>query len=175
MKIRTLTRDDLKIGLFEGFNRHQNVEKCWRKVDNQWVLKEIQFIEDWDKANYLSLLNDFSQTFDSGGIVWGAFIQNSLVGFASLESTFFGPENEYLQLSSIHITSELRGHGIGRKLFDHAAIEAKRRGAVKIYVSAHSSQESIAFYHKLGCVEALYYHAKLVEMEPCDCQLEYIL
>lgn len=41
-----------------------------------------------------------------------------------------------------------------------------------IYISAHSSVESQAFYKAMGCVEAEEYSIKHVEKEPCDCQLE---
>jgi hypothetical protein len=48
-------------------------------------------------------------------------------------------------------------------------------GAQKLYISAHSSQESQAFYKAMGCVEAMEYNKRLVSEEPCDCQLEYNL
>jgi len=48
-------------------------------------------------------------------------------------------------------------------------------GAEKLYISAHSSVESQAFYRSMGCAEAEEYNARHVELEPCDCQLEYLL
>lgn len=45
-------------------------------------------------------------------------------------------------------------------------------GAQALYISAHSSVESQAFYKAMGCVEAKEYQAFHVEKEPCDCQLE---
>ncbi|MCD4712627.1 MAG: GNAT family N-acetyltransferase, partial [Clostridiales bacterium] len=107
--------------------------------------------------------------------VFGAFEENRLVGFASVENEYFGSKNEYLQLSSIHITNGSRGSGIGKKLFQLACESAKKSGAKKLYISAHSSKESKAFYDALGCVEAVEYNEKLVEMEPYDCQMEYLL
>jgi len=56
------------------------------------------------------------------------------------------------------------------------ACEAGRRlGAEKLYISAHSSKESQAFYHAIGCIEAKEYNRELSEAEPCDCQLEFVL
>ena len=49
---------------------------------------------------------------------------------------------------------------------------AKKKGAGKLYISAHSSVESQAFYRAMGCMEAEVYNSKHVEEEPCDCQLE---
>jgi len=43
-------------------------------------------------------------------------------------------------------------------------------GAQSLYISAHSSQESQAFYKVMGCAESVEYNTKLVDEEPCDCQ-----
>ncbi len=64
---------------------------------------------------------------------------------------------------------------IGKKLFSIMCEEAKEKGAKKLYISAHSSEETQGFYKTLGCVEAKEYNSKLVAEEPCDCQLEYSL
>ena len=52
---------------------------------------------------------------------------------------------------------------------------ARSLGAQKLYISAHPAQETQAFYHALGCVEAEEYHKELAESEPDECQLEYAL
>ena len=52
---------------------------------------------------------------------------------------------------------------------------AKSNGAEKLYISAHSAVESQAFYHAMGCVEAVEYKKEHVEQEPYDRQLEYWL
>ena len=87
----------------------------------------------------------------------------------------FGDEQEYCDLSSIHISEDLRNRGIGRTLFLAAKEWAKQKGAKKLYISAHSAIESQAFYKAMGCVEAKVYNKKHVEAEPYDCQLECIL
>ncbi len=63
--------------------------------------------------------------------------------------------------------------GIGKKLFSLVCKKTKEMNAQKLYISAHSSEESQAFYNAMGCVEAMEYNEKLVTEEPCDCQLEY--
>ncbi|MGN0998888.1 MAG: GNAT family N-acetyltransferase, partial [Faecousia sp.] len=72
----------------------------------------------------------------------------------------------------IHVSQECRGRGIGRKLMEASKDWAKGRGAQKLYISAHSSVESQAFYRAMGCREAEEYNRASVEKEPCDCQLE---
>ena len=60
----------------------------------------------------------------------------------------------------------MRGNGIGKKLFLEAKQWAKQRGAKKLYISAHSSVESQAFYKAMGCVEAKVYNQKHITMIP---------
>lgn len=170
---RELDIKELNINLFKNFERYQDVKKCWRKIDGEWILKDIAFVEKWGEVDYEELVNYLTNTINSGGSVYAAFNNNRLIGFASLENERFGTENQYLQLSNIHVSNESRGLGIGKKLFNIMVEEAKKRGAKKLYISSHSSEETRAFYDRLGCVEAEEYNKKLVELEPCDCQLEY--
>ena len=164
---------EIGTSLFANFNRYQDVKKCWRKENGKWILKDIAFTEQWSSDEYEFLIKCLQNTINKGGKVFGAFANNVLVGFVSVENKFFGSQNEYLELSSIHTSYENRGMGIGKNLFSIACKNAKDMGAQKLYISAHSSQESQAFYKIMGCVEAMEYNAELVEKEPCDCQLEY--
>lgn len=172
---KELESAEIEISLFANFNRYQDVKKCWRKENGKWILKEIAFIEQWGSEDYEYLIECLQNTIKTGGKVFGAFDNNMLVGFASIENQFFGSQKEYLELSCIHTSYEYRGMGIGKKLFNLVCNKAKEMGAEKLYISAHSSQESQAFYKEMGCVEAVEYNAKLVDKEPCDCQLEYRL
>ena len=95
-----------------------------------------------------------------------------LKGFASVESGLFGGEERYLDLSSMHVSADMRGRGIGAELFAAAAGWARAHGARKLYISAHSAVETQAFYAKLGCVDAARPEKGHVEREPFDCQLE---
>ena len=161
--------------LFRHFNRRQEVSKCWRREQGLWVLKDDSFVEDWNEQQYEFLVQCLKNTVTTGGLVLGAFVQERLVGFASVESRRFGYKKQYLQLSCIHVSCESRGYGIGQALFECACRAAKRLGAQKLYISSHPAQETQAFYHALGCVEALEYDRELTESEPEDCQLEYRL
>ena len=69
-----------------------------------------------------------------------------------MEAEIFGDEQRYCDLSSIHISEDMRNKGIGRTLFLAAKEWAKQKGAKKLYISAHSAVESQAFYQSMGCV-----------------------
>lgn len=172
IRIRELHLTDLNHALFRDFNRFQQVKKCWRRENGEWILKDIAFTENWDAANYQLLVKCLQTTVSSGGTVFGALDQEQLIGFASLENSFTGSQKQYLQLSGIHVSCEYRGRGIGKKLFHRICETAARAGADKLYISAHCAQETQAFYQALGCVDATEISAELAAREPCDRQLE---
>lgn len=172
MQYREISVDEMNRELFQNFNRRQVVTKCWRKEDGEWKIKDVPFIDDWSEENYETLVSCLKNTILTGGFVYGAFSDDMLKGFVSVEPALFGGEQRYLDLSSIHVSEDMRGQGIGKVLFLAAKEWAKEKGAAKLYISSHSSVESQAFYKAMGCVEAKVYSQKHVEEEPCDCQLE---
>lgn len=161
--------------MFAFFDRTQNVTKCWRKINGEWVIKDVPFIDNWSEEEYRAGILYLKSLIDAGGYVVGAFCDGHLKGFMSVEPDLFGTDAGYMDLSNIHVSRDMRGQGIGRELFMSAKKWAKEHGADKLYISAHSSVESQAFYKAMGCVEAIEYNRYLAEKEPCDCQLECVL
>ena len=172
IQYRTLLKDEINRELFQNFIRRQIVTDCWRKEDTAWIIKSAPFIDDWSEEDYQTLVACLKNTVSTGGFVYAAFYDEKLKGFVSVEPELFGKEQRYLDLSSIHVSEDMRGQGIGKSLFLAAKEWAKSRGAKKLYISAHSAVESQAFYKAMGCVEAQVYNQMHVEAEPCDCQLE---
>lgn len=172
---RVLSPDDLVPQLLDGFDRYQEVTKCWRRENGEWVLRDVVFTEQWGRKELLGLTGDLLGIARRGGFVCDAEQGGRVIGIASLDSEFFGSRNQYLELCSIHVSAESRGKGVGRTLFGRVCDEARRRGAKKLYISAHSSAETQAFYHAMGCVEAEEYSRKRAESEPCDVQMELVL
>lgn len=68
-----------------------------------------------------------------------------------------------------------RGQKVGKRLFALGCEEARALGAGRLYISAHSSEESQAAYRALGCNHAEEIDAALAAAEPCDVQMEYRL
>lgn len=172
---RTISEHKLNRTLFQDFVRRQEVTKCWRKEPSGWTIKDAPFIDDWSEADYQTLISCLRNTLQTGGFVYAAFSGGALKGFVSVEPKLFGGSHRYLDLSSIHVSMDMRGHGIGRSLFHAAAQWAKAHGGKKLYISAHSAVESQAFYKAMGCTEAQQYDQTHVNAEPFDCQLEYQL
>lgn len=172
---RILQEKEINRRLFQSFIRHQVVDQCLRRENGVWVVRSDPFTDDWTEADYQTLVRCLRNTVRTGGLVLGAFSGGALKGFASVENSFFGGENRYFDLSSLHVSEDMRRNGIGKELFMAAAAWAREKGAKKLYISSHSAIESQAFYRSMGCVEAVEYNQKHVEAEPFDCQIEYVL
>jgi len=172
IRYRELCEDEICRELFGGFVRRQVVTKCLRKEDGVWVIKDSPFVDDWSEEEYHRLVICLKNTVSYGGFVFAAFLDNVLKGFVSVEPMLFCEEQRYLDLSAIHVSEDMRGNGIGKALFIAAKDWAKKKGACKLYISAHSSVESQAFYKAMGCVEAQVVSKRHIEEEPYDCQLE---
>ena len=175
VQYRALGENEICRKLFFGFIRRQVVTKCWRREKGEWVIRDDPFIDDWSEADYRTLISCLKNTAATGGVVYGAFVDGTLKGFASVEPDFLGSGGQYLDLSSIHVSEDARGAGIGKTLFLMAKKWARKKGAKKLYISAHSAVESQAFYKNMGCVEALEYDRRHVDQEPFDCQMECVL
>ena len=169
---RDLTISEINYELFQAFKRRQVVTDCWRKENGKWVIKSVPFIDDWGEQEYKILIECLKNTIAAGGLVCGAFADGELKGFVSVEGAPIGSESQYMDLSSIHVSQDMRGQGIGRELFSIAKDFAMKNNVKKLYISAHSSVESQAFYKAMGCIEAKEYNSEHVEKEPYDCQLE---
>ncbi len=163
---------DITSDFFDGFIRTQVVTDCFRKINGAWVIKYEPFIDDWSERDYNDLIRYLKNTVNSNGFAVGAFSDCKLKGFATVESERFGSKLQYMELSNLHVSRDSRGQGIGRQLFNMSKAFAESRGALKLYISAHSAIETQAFYKAMGCAEAMEYNMKLVDKEPFDCQLE---
>lgn len=172
IEYRWLKMEEINRELFGAFVRRQVVVDCWRQEEGKWVIKPDPFVDDWGEVEYQELVCCLKNTLATDGMVQGAFVNGELKGFVSVEGTPIGSRKQYMDLSSIHVSQDMRRSGIGKELFSLAKQFAKERNAEKLYISSHSAVESQAFYRSMGCVEAEEYNQEHVEREPYDCQLE---
>lgn len=111
---RAIKQEEIDRELFRSFERRQVVDQCWRKEEGQWVIRRDPFIDQWSEADYAFLVTCLRHTIAEGGVVFGAFCEGKLKGFASVEGLPLGSRNQYLDLTSLHVSEELRGKGLGR-------------------------------------------------------------
>ena len=86
-------------------------------MEGSWCIKDIAFVDDWTKKDYENLVKSLRKNILEGGMVYGAFTEGCLKGFLSVSGTLFGTHKEYLDLMEIYVSEELRGRGVGTKLF----------------------------------------------------------
>jgi serine/threonine-protein kinase len=173
---KQLNDEDIQPNALKGFNRYQVVKKCWRNVDGKMVLIDNPFTEDWDEAKKSELATLYLPgTIQRGGVVLGAFDDGCMIGFAAIKGTPIGSKKQYLQLVSLQVSAEYRHKGIGRKLFEMCIDAVRKLGVPKMYISAHSSEESQAFYHAVGCINTEEIIPELFEQEPFDVHMEYVV
>ena len=159
----------------DHFVRHQRVSECWRNVDGEWKLVPIEFEENWSVEQCQKIAADVALHMENDQTAIGAFDGEEVIGFVTVSHNIFGNTAKYVELVCFQVSEPYRGKKIGKTLFSKACEEAKRLGADKLYISAHSSKESQAAYKAIGCVHAEEINQKLAEEEPCDVQLEYVL
>ena len=175
IRYRELCAHEIGRTLFKDFDRRQVVTDCWRREGATWTIKSAPFIDDWSETDYQTLITCLQNTVQTGGYVYGAFVDGMLKGFVSVEPALYGEMQRYLDLSSLHVSADMRGKGIGKALFLAAKGWARKRGGRKLYISSHSAAETQAFYQAMGCVDAQVYVQAHVDAEPFDRQLECAL
>mgnify|MGYP006910024049 CR=1 FL=1 len=65
---RRIKESELSVSLFADFDRYQEVNRCWRKEDGEWVLKDIVFNEQWSDSDYRYLTECLIHTIQTGGV-----------------------------------------------------------------------------------------------------------
>lgn len=175
IRIERLTEDNFNQYSLDDFVRHQVVTECWRKVDGEWKLLPIAFIEDWDLNKRRKEAALIAGNLHGNMIDYGAFHDKKVLGYITVGTEKIGTKGQYIQLVTFQVSEPYRGMGVGRKLFERACDIARKYGAGKLYISAHSSKESQAAYKALGCVHTAEIIPWIAEDEPCDVQLEYDL
>lgn len=93
---------------------------------------------------------------------------DTVVGFIGLKKQLI---NECMVLDLMHVSYLYRGKGIGRKLFNLAKDAAIKAGAKALYISACSSEETIAFYTAMGAELTNNPIKEIAEAEPYDLQM----
>lgn len=156
----------------DHFVRHQQVTACWRWEGKKLVLRPVAFVEDWSLEDRRRRAERILRDLQEGGAAFGALVAGNVVGYALLSGAT-GSGKQLMKLDSFHVSAPYRRLGIGRRLFDMACGEARRRGYSGLYISACSAMETQAAYRAYGCVPAPEEEIdpESAAEEPCDIQM----
>lgn len=148
------------------------IKNAWRKREEILTLIEINWT-GYELPNGLCWhLEHFKKTIENGGFAFGCFDHDTLVGYGTLDAKIFGEESKYVLLDQLFVSKEYRNKSIGKHIVALCVEQAKSLGATKLYLCAASSEDTIAFYKKIGCVSAAEINQKLYEEDPNDIPLE---
>jgi predicted N-acetyltransferase YhbS len=174
MEIRTLRRNEIE--KVRDITRNEVVEQIYYLVDGKLVLKEEFYdMKGWPSSELDRCIGHLYDIYDRNGVLFGAFVEDRLVGVSALESEFIGKDKDQLQLYFHHVDSNYRHKGVGGKLFRNAVMKAEELGAERLYISATPSKNTISFYLHMRCRLASEVNPKLFELEPKDIHLEFLL
>ena len=165
IKIELLSENNFNENSLDNYVRTQNVKKVYRKQGEEYVLVDMPYVEDWSLEKKRSVAKDISS---KEYISYVALDDGKVVGFIGLKKQLFG---DYMILDMMHTSAEYRGKGLGRKLFELGKDAARKAGAKALYISACSSEETIAFYKARGAVVTKDTIKEIEEDEPCDLQM----
>lgn len=174
MEIRNIDILELDTKIFAPFNRYQEVFQKWVREDTEWVLKNVTEVRDWSDEKKEGLTNWFRRCLNQGDVLLGAFENNELIGFALIGSKLCGSSSMYVNLSMLFVTSGKRSLGIGLQLFNAGCDTASMLGADKLFISAYAAKDTVDFYKKIGCINAIEVISEFIE-SPEDYYLEYIV
>lgn len=154
----------------------QFIHRAYREVEGRRTLVDIGYQDPSRPQGYEAHLAALDQTLSGSGAALGAFSEEGrLLGFVSLNRSFFGKTCNHVLLDQLFITASHRRKGLGKALFRKAADIARSWEADKLYICAGSAEETVNFYFALGCREAQEIHPLFYEEDPRDFQLEYDL
>lgn len=153
------------------------IRNVWKKSKEteEYVLKEINWTGKELPNGFGWHLKRFKEALEKGGAVFGCFEEGKLLGYTTLGGEIFGEKERYVLLDQLFVSKERRNQGIGKVLFKLCAARAAAMGAKKLYLCSASSEDTIAFYRKLGCAAASEINQELYEEDPNDIQLEFAL
>ena len=164
-----LSEKNFNANALDRFDRKHDVKRVYRKIGGEYTLVELPYVEDWSLEEKREAAEQIS---GDGTVAYLALDNETVAGFVALEKQLV---QDYMILEMMYVSAPYRGSGLGRKLFDLGREEAKKAGAKALYISACSSEETIAFYKAMGAELTDRPIQKMAEAEPCDLQMVCIV
>ena len=153
-------------------DRTEVIEDIYYIRDGKLVLEREHWELDGWPPGHLEEIMDFTRVhLGRGGIAWGAFDGDRLVGVASIDGIPIASSDDTINMPLLHVSNGHRGQGIGTHLFGLAADRTREMGARRMYVSGIPTGNSIKFYMNHGCRPIDKPDPELFQREPEDIHL----
>jgi putative acetyltransferase len=116
---------------------------AFRTLNEEWITRYFT-LEPMDREN---LGDPEGKILRKGGHIFMAYFGQQAVGCVAL----IPMQGGVYELSKMAVAPEMRGLGIGRKLLQHAILEAKRIGAKSLFLGSNSRLENaVHLYESVG-------------------------
>ncbi len=127
--------------IIKDFNEEDGA--AFEHLNTEWIEKYFE-VEDNDRKLFL---NPKAEILDKGGRIFFAYLNEELVGTASLIPN----AKDIFELGKMAVTEKAKGLGVGKALLKQSIETAKKLGIKKIFLIGNTRLEtSIHLYRKFG-------------------------
>ena len=164
-----------EIGRISEVDRTQHVTKAYVSKDGSLEPKDVDWkIQPWStegqhEHSIRAYIEGSQLILDCGGVLFGAFDGETLVGFAIYRPNL---SHNTAQLAYLYASNNYRNQGIGSMLTERVISLAKENGAKRLYVSATPSAPTVDFYRSHGFEVTREINQQLYELEPEDIHMD---
>ncbi|WP_454190966.1 GNAT family N-acetyltransferase [Paenibacillus sp. Marseille-Q7038] len=123
---------------------------------------------NWDKVLLQEIEQRYLFELHNGGAAIGAFDGDRLIGFGVLAHTFRGKNLDQLQVDLMYVSRKYRRQGVGTRILQDLADEARARGAKTLYISSTETRSAVSFYKSNGSILTDKLDQELFDKEPKD-------
>jgi Acetyltransferases len=140
------------------------------EMDQEQLIEKEQDHEcpNWNEELLEEIETRYLSEIEYGGFAVGAFSGNKLVGFGVLAHKFRGAYNNQLQIDLMYVSRGFRRQGIGSEIMNQLSEEARRRGAMYLYISSTETRSAVSFYRSQGSQITSEIDQELYDKEPMD-------
>ncbi|WP_126249057.1 GNAT family N-acetyltransferase [Chitinophaga rhizosphaerae] len=155
--------------LLAQIDRSEVIDLLYEMQNGELTAKEAHIdCASWDADALRELQERYIATLAAGGFATGAFSNGVLVGFGVLGHAWIGENGNQLAVELLYVSRDFRRRGIGTQILDRLAGEARKRGAVYLYVSSTETRSAVSFYRHNGSALAATPDEALFSREPKD-------
>ena len=104
------------------------------------LVKQDDQMEGWNDERRSLHMNNFKGCLDRGGMIFGAFSGDRLVGMTVLDGEWMGRRKDMLDMYFLFASRDVRGAGIGGALIQRAANAAAERGRREQQIGVQGAQ-----------------------------------
>lgn len=132
-------------------DRAEEIDAVYAMQDGALVLRlERISVAGWNPAHAPEYPARIREVLGAGGVAYGAFVGNRLVGIGVLDVTPVGGEPATMALDLLHVGAGQRGLGIGKRLTALLIARARSLGATALYISATPTRNTVDAYRRMG-------------------------